>query len=267
MKIYKNDSSTISTSPCSCNVDRQYFLETYGYPLNEYEISYFNKHTIIWRNFLKKSEEEWLMVYDDKVKMRLTAAEIEKKLADLPEGTEVFFPYDKLADLKKITSPQLSGTRLGFYWGSYIYFINRTGAEKMLKIKDIKQPLDEAFLDEGFSGRLNVYFTQTNWFSFNELECKSFLSRKKELATAVMSQEAWQPTQKEKAVNLLKQLINHAEKLDIKLFLHAGTLLGGIRHNGHIMPWDDDIDIAILEEDLNKFIPAIEKEDIIKVTP
>ncbi len=49
MKVYKNDSSTISTSPCSCNVDTQYFLEKYGYPLNEYEISYFNKHTIIWR--------------------------------------------------------------------------------------------------------------------------------------------------------------------------------------------------------------------------
>ncbi len=76
---------------------------------------------------------------------------------------------------------------MGFYWGSYIYFINRTWSEKMLKIKDIKQPLDEAFLDEGFSGRLNVYFTQTDWFTFNELECRSFWARKKELATADMS--------------------------------------------------------------------------------
>ncbi len=58
------------------------------------------------RNFLKKSEVEWLMVYDEKVKIHLTTAEIEKKLADLPTGTEAF-PYDKLADLKKVTSPQL----------------------------------------------------------------------------------------------------------------------------------------------------------------
>lgn len=266
MKIYKDNSSIINLPPCLCKIDYGYFVENYGYPLSEYEAGFFNKHTIMWRNFLANSQEEWLMLYNEKVNIHVSRKKIEKALSALTKDVEVFFPYDKLANLKQVTSPLLSGTRLGFFWGSYIYFINRKGAEKMLALKNIKQPLDETFLEEGFAGRLNVCFTQTNWFTFNELACESFLARKEELANAVMAQEAWLPTQKEMAVNLSKQLISHAENLGIKLFLHAGTLLGHVRHKG-IMPWDDDIDLAILESDLHKFIKSIENEGIIKVTP
>lgn len=54
-----------------------------------------------------------------------------------------------------------------------------------------------------------------------------------------------------KQVKLLKYFIELCEKHDIKYVATAGTLLGAIRHKGFI-PWDDDIDLALPKESIDK---------------
>jgi len=58
-------------------------------------------------------------------------------------------------------------------------------------------------------------------------------------------------------IKLLYQIMYDIKRIfeayKIKYWAMSGTLLGAIRHNG-IMPWDDDLDIGILNSDRNKIL-------------
>lgn len=54
-------------------------------------------------------------------------------------------------------------------------------------------------------------------------------------------------------LNSLDMLMGVCERLGIKFLLYGGSLLGAIKYNGFV-PWDDDLDIAMLREDYEKFI-------------
>lgn len=60
-------------------------------------------------------------------------------------------------------------------------------------------------------------------------------------------------------LRILKEFIRICDKYDLKYFLVEGSLLGAVRHQGMI-PWDDDIDVALFREDYIRFLEVAPKE-------
>ena len=60
----------------------------------------------------------------------------------------------------------------------------------------------------------------------------------------------------------LKDFSLFCEELKINFWLHGGSLIGAIRHNGFI-PWDDDIDIALTRKDFTILRDSVEKSQFI----
>ena len=52
-------------------------------------------------------------------------------------------------------------------------------------------------------------------------------------------------------LDLLEKFLSFCKKHNLKCWVHAGTLLGAVRHKGFI-PWDDDIDLMMLRDDYDR---------------
>jgi lipopolysaccharide cholinephosphotransferase len=63
----------------------------------------------------------------------------------------------------------------------------------------------------------------------------------------------------EKELEMLKDFNYICDKYGIDYFVISGTAIGTLRHKGFI-PWDDDIDIAMLRPDYHKFVKAARVE-------
>ena len=60
-------------------------------------------------------------------------------------------------------------------------------------------------------------------------------------------------------IEMLNDLDSICKKHDIHYFAVFGTALGAVRHHGFI-PWDDDIDVAMLREDYDRFLEIVTVE-------
>lgn len=60
-------------------------------------------------------------------------------------------------------------------------------------------------------------------------------------------------------LEMLIEVDKICQKHNIKYWIEGGTLLGAVRHGGFI-PWDDDLDIAVMHDEYKKMLEVLEKE-------
>lgn len=60
-------------------------------------------------------------------------------------------------------------------------------------------------------------------------------------------------------IELLKEFIRICDKHNLEYWLDYGSLLGAKRHGGFV-PWDDDLDVSMDKENLDKFKEIVENE-------
>lgn len=60
-------------------------------------------------------------------------------------------------------------------------------------------------------------------------------------------------------IDITKEIFDICRKHQLKCSLVGGSAIGAIRHQG-IIPWDDDVDLAMPRSDFNKFCSVCKKE-------
>ena len=75
------------------------------------------------------------------------------------------------------------------------------------------------------------------------------------------------PANKAVLLDMMQKIHEAFTKNNLKYFVDGGSLLGAVRHHG-IIPYDDDIDIGVLDRDFERVIPLLDvvfKDDPLKV--
>ncbi|APU97932.1 hypothetical protein BV902_17635 [Sphingobacterium sp. B29] len=266
LKYYKNDYKKSAKEGSDQLALGEDYQSRYGAKIPDYEVNLFQVHHAIWKDFLENSTKDYCLIQEHGTAILKDLTEIKSVLLEQDLNFHVLFPFDLINSDTRLKMP-IAFSRFGFYWGTSSYIISRKSIKELIeKCSEIRWPLAEQFLELGIDRKIKMIAVDTDWTMFSDRKAPSYLARKNSMIEYIRSYSAWEKDEISQVRGILTYLSETAASLDVKIFLHAGTLLGSIRHSGKIMPWDDDIDLMVKKEDLIKLIPAIRQDGIYNVT-
>ncbi|WP_205941069.1 LicD family protein [Albibacterium indicum] len=256
-------------------VDNNWHKIQYGFGISQSEIDIFQTHYYAWKQFLKSNENMCLIIQENLVLSEMFY-EGYSEWEQLPTDWDVFFPYNPYqknnSEPEDNNRPCLLNPNIreidehdshfmGIDWGGAIYFLNRSGAEKLIKTELIKQCVQDEIVMQTMYGTLNLYYENVEWFSYKECAKLHIIDRESNILSEVLNYNTWQAKDEVLLKDILSTLSTISSNKNIDLVLQGGTLLGHIRH-GRKMPWDDDIDLGIEEKNLDLFLEEVKKSGL-----
>lgn len=254
----------------NADIDNTWHQRNYGFPLSRTEADIMRMHLYAWQLF-RDSNEPWVMILDNSV--------ILEQCPDLPQlkqeldssDWELCFPYeqetllnarDQLRDQTILNANSREETEYESYlfgkkWVSSLYFLSRKGVQAFCSLNTIKRNIEDELIYTSMLEKLNMFCMDIPWFRLSAQQNVTIRDREHEIYQAIVKNSTWTEVSIASIRKLLSIISEVANREQIDLILQGGTHLAYIRHGGMI-PWDDDVDLGVRQENLDKLLCALD---------